>query len=79
MATAGEKKREIFDILNSHNMLSASCLQKKAETSIYKNAEIGKAEMSLKNLTADFRDFTDAMKDSIIADRVFPEGFMSQP
>ncbi len=38
-----QKNRGIFDFLNSRNMLSARCLQKKAETSIYKNAEIGKA------------------------------------
>jgi hypothetical protein len=37
------KNRENFDILNNHNMLSARCLQKKAETSIYNNAEMGKA------------------------------------
>jgi hypothetical protein len=48
-----EKNREIFRILQSHNMLSTRYLQKNAETSIYKNTEIGKAEMSLKNLTAD--------------------------
>jgi hypothetical protein len=38
-----EKNRENFDIFQSHNMLSARCLQKTVETSIYKNAEIGKA------------------------------------
>jgi len=48
-----EKNRENFDILSSHNMLSARCLQKKAETSIYKNAEIGKVELSVKNLIPD--------------------------
>jgi hypothetical protein len=40
---APEKNRENFRILQSHNQLSARWLQKKAETSIYKNAEIGKA------------------------------------
>ena len=80
------KNVELFDILNSCNMLSARCLQKRSETSIYKNAEIrkasavaappfaaaataddiairtGKAEMALKNLTADGTDFTAARK-----------------
>jgi hypothetical protein len=41
--------------LQSHNQLSARYLRKKAEASIYNNAEIGKAEMSLKNWTMDFR------------------------
>jgi hypothetical protein len=45
-----QTNREIFRILNNRNMLSARQLQKAAETSIYKNAEIGKAEMSSKNL-----------------------------
>lgn len=33
------KNREISDILQSHNMLPARWLQKKAKTSIYRNAE----------------------------------------
>jgi len=45
-----EKNSENFDILNSHNTLSARRLQKSHETSIYNNGEIGKTEMSLKNL-----------------------------
>jgi hypothetical protein len=39
--------------LQSHNLFSARCLQKNSEASIYKAAEMGKAEMSLKNLTTD--------------------------
>jgi hypothetical protein len=58
-----KKNSENVRILQSHNQLSTGCLQKNAETSIYKNAEIGKAEMSLKNLIADGTDFTDARKD----------------
>ena len=38
------KNGENFDILPSHNMLSARCLQKDTKVSIYKHAEIGKAE-----------------------------------
>ncbi len=34
---------EIFDILNSHNMLQTKCLQKTFKPSIYNNAKIGKA------------------------------------
>jgi hypothetical protein len=34
-----EKNREIFGILNSHNLLSARRLQKNDEASIYNNAE----------------------------------------
>jgi hypothetical protein len=37
-----EKNSENFRILQSHNMLSARCLQKTVEASIYNNAEIGK-------------------------------------
>jgi hypothetical protein len=48
-----ENNSENFRIWQSHNMLSAGCLQKKAEASIYTSAEIGKAEMSLKNMTTD--------------------------
>jgi hypothetical protein len=50
-----KKNSEISDILQSHNRLSAGYLQKNAETSIYKKTEIGKAEMSLKNLITDGR------------------------
>ncbi len=45
-----EKNSEIFDILNTHNMLSARGLQKNPETSIYKHAEIGKADWMTKRL-----------------------------
>jgi hypothetical protein len=48
-----EKNSEIFRVLQSHNLFSARCLQKNSEASIYKAAEMGKAEMSLKNLTTD--------------------------
>jgi len=34
-----KKNSEIFRILQSHNFLSARCLQKTVEASIYKNAE----------------------------------------
>jgi hypothetical protein len=44
------KNREISDILNSHNILSARHLQKSPETSIYKHAEIGKADWIGKRL-----------------------------
>jgi hypothetical protein len=44
-----EKNSENFRILQRHNRLSARRLQKTVETSIYKNAEIGKAEMSLRH------------------------------
>src|SRR5271157_3129793 len=37
-----KKKSENFNILQSHNQLSARCLQKTNEPSIYKNAKIGK-------------------------------------
>jgi hypothetical protein len=50
LATAGENNREIFDILNSHNMLSARRLQKNPETSIYNGAEMGKADWIAKRL-----------------------------
>jgi hypothetical protein len=38
-----EKNSENFRILQSHNLLSARCLQKAVESSIYNNAEIRKA------------------------------------
>jgi hypothetical protein len=37
-----EKNSENFRILQSHNQLSARCLQKTIEASIYKNAKNGK-------------------------------------
>jgi hypothetical protein len=39
-----EKNSENFRILQSHNLLSARCLQKTIEASIYKNAEIRKID-----------------------------------
>jgi hypothetical protein len=55
-----EKNREIFRILQSHNMLSERWLQKQSETSIYSGAEFGQAESSfgvpLTNLLAGKRD-----------------------
>jgi hypothetical protein len=37
--TGPKKNSENFRILQSHNLLSARCLQKTVEASIYKNAE----------------------------------------